>query len=150
MYFRQQVIKNTEEIYVTAPDITTFRFCTIKYTYMTLYETLSRMLGDKRVKTISTRPTKQTYVYHSSLILLGLQNHSQGPVVQRVFSLTSWLRVISLTVLEDSMYNILIFFSAHFFSKKFQHICTSLNLNFNKLLTNDIVSFEQLGHGHIK
>ena len=37
----------------------------------------------------------------------------QGPVVQSVVSLTSSLRVISLTVLADSiytMYNILIFF----------------------------------------
>ena len=32
-----------------------------------------------------------------------------------------------------------------FFSKKFQHICTSLDVNFNESLTNDIVSFEQLG-----
>ena len=35
----------------------------------------------------------------------------QGPVVQRVVSLTSLLRVISLTVLADSIYNILIFFA---------------------------------------
>ena len=34
-----------------------------------------------------------------------------GPVVQSVISLTSSLRVISLTVLADSMYNILIFFA---------------------------------------
>ena len=34
----------------------------------------------------------------------------QGPVVQSVVSLTSSLRVISLTVLADSIYNILIFF----------------------------------------
>ena len=33
---------------------------------------------------------------------------------------------------------------SHFFSKKFQHICVSLDVNFNELLTN-IVSFEQLG-----
>ena len=33
----------------------------------------------------------------------------QGPVVQSVVSLTSSLRVISLTVLGDSIYNILIF-----------------------------------------
>ena len=33
----------------------------------------------------------------------------QGPVVQSVVSLTSSLRVISLTVLADSIYNILIF-----------------------------------------
>ena len=35
----------------------------------------------------------------------------QGPVVQSVVSLTNSLRVISLTVLADSMYNILIFFA---------------------------------------
>ena len=35
---------------------------------------------------------------------------SQGPVVQIVVSLTGSLRVISLTVLADSIYNILIFF----------------------------------------
>ena len=32
-----------------------------------------------------------------------------------------------------------------FFSKKFQHICVSLDVNFNESLTNNIVSFEQLG-----
>ena len=35
----------------------------------------------------------------------------QGPVVQSVVSLTSSLRVISLTVLMDSIYYILIFFA---------------------------------------
>ena len=82
----------------------------------------------------------------------------QGPVVQSVFSLTSSLRVISLTDLADSIYNILIFFAEKnvssfctlqklltFFSKKVQHICISLDVNFNDSLTNDIVSFEQLG-----
>ena len=34
---------------------------------------------------------------------------------------------------------------SHFFSKIFQHICVSLDVNFNESLTNDIVSFEQLG-----
>ena len=34
-----------------------------------------------------------------------------GPVVQSIVSLTSSLRVISLIVLEDSIYNILIFFA---------------------------------------
>ena len=32
-----------------------------------------------------------------------------------------------------------------FFSKKFQHIWTSLNVNVNESLTNHVVSFEQLG-----
>ena len=36
---------------------------------------------------------------------------NQGPDVQSVVSLTSSLRVISLTVLADSIYNILIFFA---------------------------------------
>ena len=64
--------------------------------------------------------------------------NNQGPVVQSIVSLTSLLRVISLTVLAASIYNILIFFaeknvsSSHFFSKKFQHICVSLNANFNE------------------
>ena len=83
-----------------------------------------------------------------------------GPVVQGVVSLTSSLRVISLTVLADSIYNILIFFAeknvssfcnakaTHIFSaKKCHHICVSLDVNFNESLTNDIVSFEQLGPG---
>ena len=34
---------------------------------------------------------------------------------------------------------------SHFFSKKFKHICVSLDVNFNESLTNDVVSFEQLG-----
>ena len=42
---------------------------------------------------------------------LALNNWSQGPVVQSVVSLMSSLRVISLTVLVDSIYNILIFFA---------------------------------------
>ena len=75
-----------------------------------------------------------------------------GPVVQSVVSLTSSLRVISLTVLADSIYNILIFFALQklltfFFSKKLQHIRVSLDVNFNESLTNDVVSFEQLGPG---
>ena len=39
------------------------------------------------------------------------------------------------------------FCTAQFFSKKSQHICVSLNVNFNESLTNDSVSFEQLGPG---
>ena len=66
----------------------------------------------------------------------------QGPVVQSVVSLTSSLRVISLTILADSIYNILIFFA-----EKFQHISVSHNVKFNESLTNDVVSFEQLGPG---
>ena len=76
-----------------------------------------------------------------------VQESKQGPVVQSVVSLTSSLRVISLTVLADSIYNILILLLTFFFSKKFQHICVLLDVNFNESLTNGIVSFEQLGPG---
>ena len=38
-------------------------------------------------------------------------------------------------------------FCIHFFSKKFQYICVSLDVNFNESLTNDVVSCEQLGPG---
>ena len=82
----------------------------------------------------------------------------QGPVVQSIISLTSSLSVISLTILAHSIYNILIFFAEKnvssfctakathiFFSKKFQYICVSLDVNLNESLTNDIVSVEQLG-----
>ena len=47
---------------------------------------------------------KEPSVYKSGEILL-------GPVVQSIVSLMSSLRVISLTVLADSRYNILIFFA---------------------------------------
>ena len=65
-----------------------------------------------------------------------------GPVVRSIVSLISSLRVISLTVLADSIYNILIFFAEKmwvafalqklhtFFQQKFQHICVSLHVNF--------------------
>ena len=39
------------------------------------------------------------------------ENEYQGPVVQSVVSLTSSLRVISLTVLADLIHNILKFFA---------------------------------------
>ena len=93
---------------------------------------------------------KLQYCYNSG-------TNNQGPVVQSVVSLTSSLRVISLTVLADSVYNILNFFAEKmwvafalqklltFFQQKFQHICVSLDLNFNESLTNDVVSFEQPG-----
>ena len=83
--------------------------------------------------------------------------NDQGPVVQSVVSLTSSLRVISLTVLVDSIYSILIVLAEKmwvaafalqkllsFFQQKISHICVTLDANFNESLTNDIFSFEQL------
>ena len=52
----------------------------------------------------------QAWYFHSPDPEHG-QNIILGPVVQSVVSLTSSLRVISLTVLADSIYNILIFFA---------------------------------------
>ena len=49
---------------------------------------------------------------------------AQGPVVQSIVSLTSSLRVISLTVLMDSVYNILIIFAeknVSSFCKSYSH-----------------------------
>ena len=60
------------------------------------------------------RLRKQTVQHWSdccSTAVLFLSFNILGPVVQSVVSLTSWLRVISLTVLVDSIYNILIFFA---------------------------------------
>ena len=80
----------------------------------------------------------------------------QGPVVQSIVSLTSSLRVISLTVLADSIYNILIFFAEKmwvafalqklltFFQQKNSAYLRITRCNFNESLTNVVVSFEQL------
>ena len=78
-----------------------------------------------------------------------------GPVVQSVVSLTSSLRVISLTVLADSIYNILIFFAEKmwvafavqklltFFQQKISaYLSITLDVNFNESLTNDVVSLD--------
>ena len=87
-----------------------------------------------------------TFCFHLDIIYWWCRFNYQGPVVQSVVSLRGSLRVMSLTVLADSIYNILIFFAEKmFFRKKFQHICVSLDVNFNESLTNDVVSFEQLG-----
>ena len=80
-----------------------------------------------------------------------------GPVVQSVVSLTSLLRVISLTVLADSIYNILIFFGEKmwvafalqklltFSQQKISAYLHITQCKFNESLTKDIISFEQLG-----
>ena len=60
-------------------------------------------------------PRKGYFIYIFWWMLHILRNevdtNNLGPVVQSVVSLTSSLRVISLTVLADSIYNILIFFA---------------------------------------
>ena len=63
---------------------------------------------------LMTKPTGNKKVDLSNkqkLTDLVSRDKLQGPVVQSVVSLTSSLKVISLTVLADSIYNILIFFA---------------------------------------
>ena len=50
-------------------------------------------------------------LYCHELISTSISIQTLDPVVQSAVSLTSSLRVISLTVLADSMYNILKFFA---------------------------------------
>ena len=74
----------------------------------------------------------------STKCIISLKGYGNlDPVVQSVASLTSSLRVISLTVLADSIYNILKFFA--------EKMWVALLDVFNESLTNNIVSFEQLG-----
>ena len=68
----------------------------------------------------STRPPRH-FLWVSINKIISWLEHALGPVVQSVISLTSLLRVILLTVLADSIYNILIFFAekaTHIFSAK--------------------------------
>ena len=81
---------------------------------LTLYQCMERYeLGHCIAYKISCAPSKDSdYPVHlRSLISLCRALSSQGPVVQSIVSLTSSLRVISLTVLADSIYNILIVFA---------------------------------------
>ena len=63
------------------------------------------------------------FVLIKPCLILHLMHNILGPVVQSVVSLTSSLRVILLTILMDSIYNILIFFV--------ENICVSLDITFN-------------------
>ena len=81
-------------------------------------KTVNEMTLNELVKLTTLRTTgpwllpdcgyKVTYWMTNSHIQI---NWHLGPVVQSFVSLTSSLRVISLTVLADSIYNILIFFA---------------------------------------
>ena len=92
-----------------------------------------------------------------------LKEKYQGPVVQSVVSLISSLVVKMLTVLVSKISNSQVFLLkhvssfcnySHFFSKNISVYAIFNDKNFNDMLTNDIVSFKQLGpdeiHGKIK
>ena len=72
-------------------------------------------------------------IVHTLLKLAQLRSCYQGPVVQSIVSLTSSLRVISLTVLADSIYSILIFFAeknvSSFCNAKATHIFSAKNFS---------------------
>ena len=53
----------------------------------------------------------KTMLLEKKFNLSSAESITQGPVVQSVVSLTSSLRVISLTVLADLIHSILIFFA---------------------------------------
>ena len=72
--------------------------------------------GNKKVFTIAIPVLCVILQHHSMVRCLSIHICSdkgsiQDPVVQSIVSLTSLLRVILLTVLADSIYNILIFFA---------------------------------------
>ena len=62
-------------------------------------------------KTISEYAIFNDQSFNDTLINDIISFEQLGPVVQSIVSLTSSLWVISLTVLADSIYNILIFFA---------------------------------------
>ena len=57
------------------------------------------------------------------------QQNSQGPVVQSIVSLTSSLRIISLTVLANSIYSILIYFAEKMWVAFATHIFSAKNFS---------------------
>ena len=74
--------------------------------------------------------------------------YNQGPVVQSIVSLTSSLVVKFLTALVSTISNsqvCLLKSYSHFFSKNISMYAIVNNQSFNDTLTNDILSFEQLG-----
>ena len=75
----------------------------MNYEYELKYSFLKGTL--ENVTCVTLCKAKKTF-QTSKFVASGL-----GPVVQSIVSFTSSLRVISLTVLADSIYNILIFFA---------------------------------------
>ena len=82
---------------------------------------------------------------------------NQGPVVQSIISLTNSLVIKMLTVLVSRISNLQVFLLknvssfckcksySHFFSKNISVYAIFNDQTFNDNLTNNIVSFEQLG-----
>ena len=92
--------------------------------------------GGYAIDVVWTQKERNKNAVQSFPSILGLYyvNEDHGPVVQSIVSLTMSLRVISLTALADSIYNILIFFA-----EKMWVAFALLDVNFNESLTNDVV-----------
>ena len=82
---------------------------------MIFYSTVSETsINNSPINGHTTGADKSNYIGRYRIIKVlynGQLAQNQGPVVQSVVSLTSSLRVIPLTVLADSIHNILIFFA---------------------------------------
>ena len=73
----------------------------------------------------------------------------QDPVVQSIVSLTNSLVVKMLTALVSTISNSHNISSLHFFSQNIGIYAIFNDQSLNNLLTNDIVSFDQLGPDRI-
>ena len=98
---------------------------------------------------MSKRQVSLVYLYYLNVMTIALDKalvfnqNVLGPVVQSIVSLTSSLVVKMLTVLVSTISNSQVFL--HFFSKHISKYAIFNNQSFNNMLTNDIVSFEQMG-----
>ena len=74
-----------------------------------------------------------TVCLYAKISLKSLQEYSADDINRRHFQMQFFLGALMVKSYSQ------------FFSQKFQHICLSLDVNFNESLTKDVVSFEQLG-----
>ena len=102
--------------------------------------------------------TQNFLKYYTLRSRLTIKIDNQGPVVQSIVTLTSSSVVKMLTVLVSTISNSQVFLLkknvssfckcksySHFFSKHFSIYAIFNDQSFNATLTNDILSFEQLG-----
>ena len=91
----------------------------------------TRVKSDKSLDNIGLGLIYVLYISTTLISKYHVKMKILGPVVQSVVSLTSSLRVISLTVLADSIYNILKFFAeknvSSFCTAKATHIFSAKN-----------------------
>ena len=107
-----------EEIRQSIADVLQMGTCNICFLWRNMKNIHKNIFGGDSIQLVMV--VKKTTLFVSMLWrkcipskmnIMNRQIENQGPVVQSIVSLTSSLRVISLTVLADSIYNILIFFA---------------------------------------